>query len=349
MSAEVRLQALATSVPQHRFAQDDARRQAALLFNGAFPDLARRLAVFDHSGIDWRHACLPLDRQLELRSFSERNSLFVEHAVTLLAAAAQQALQAAGLGAADVDAVVCVSSTGIATPSLDAHVADRLGLRSDVERTPLFGLGCVGGVLGLARAASLARSRPGSRVLLLAVELCTLTLRLGDLSMTNLLACALFGDGAAAAVIGVGGTGPRLSASAEHRWSGTLNIAGWRVEDDGLAVLLGPEVQHFSRHELRAPVLHFLERAGASIDDVDAHACHPGGGRILDCLQQALGVPRAALDQSRDVLRTHGNMSSVTALFVLARHLGRGGWRRALMSALGPGFTAGFLLLENDR
>jgi alkylresorcinol/alkylpyrone synthase len=200
----VRLAALATRVPQHKFSQAEARSATAALFAGHLQEVDRLLPLFDNAGIGHRYSARPLAWSIEGPGFAERNAASVEAAEELLAETARVALARAGLAPDSIDAVVCVSSTGIATPSLDARVAERLGLRADVERTPIFGLGCAGGTLGLARAAALARGNPGSRVLFLVVELCTLTFRLADRSKANLVACALFGDGAGAAVLGTG-------------------------------------------------------------------------------------------------------------------------------------------------
>ncbi len=341
-----RLLSLATAVPPYGFAQSDAKLAAKSVFADDFPDTDRRLSLFDNAGIDRRYLCLPLEAQLIRRRPAEQNRLYLEHATSLLCEAAESALAQAGRRLEEVDQVVCVSSTGVATPSLDALVAERLGLRDDIERTPIFGLGCAGGVLGLARAAALARAAPGRLVLLLVVELCSIVLRLGDRSMANLVACALFGDGAAAALLSTEGEGPAIGASGEHRWPGTLDVMGWRVEDDGLGVLFSVNVPEIARTRMREPVERFLGRHGLGLADVDRWICHPGGAKVVVGLEEALGLPARALDDSRAVLAAYGNMSSPTVLFVLERALRAGDWGRGLVLAMGPGFTAGFVLVE---
>jgi alkylresorcinol/alkylpyrone synthase len=343
----IRLLGLATALPAHRLPQGVARAAAAELFRDDFRDLERRLTLFDHAGIDERALCQPPDWYLQPSSFAERNALFVRHAEDLLLDAGRRALADACLAPEDIDAVVTVCSTGIATPSLEARIADRLGLRADCERTPVFGLGCVGGVLGLARAAQIARGRAGGRVLLLAVELCSLTLRRSDRTTANLVACALFGDGAAAAVVGPGELGPRLGPAGEHRWPDSLRVMGWDVEDDGLSVVFSIEIPGLARTRLRAATDAFLERHELTLADIDAFVCHPGGAKVVEALESAYELPPEALADTRAVLRTHGNMSSVTVLFVLAARLARAGFGRGLLTALGPGFTAGFVLLED--
>ncbi|SNB52260.1 alkylresorcinol/alkylpyrone synthase [Arboricoccus pini] len=260
----VRLRALATAVPSHELEQSAVTSAALGIFEGALENLARLAPLFAHAGIERRYSCLPIEAHLVERGMGARNQLFIEQATELLVTATERALDEAGLAPDVIDAVVLVSSTGIATPSLDALVAERLGMRPDVERTPIFGLGCAGGVLGLARAADLARVRPGRHVLLLVVELCTLALRLRDKSKANLVACALFGDGASAAILSTGGEGPWIGVSGEHRWPDTLDVMGWRVEDDGLGVVFSINVPEIARRRMGEATADFLLRHGRS-------------------------------------------------------------------------------------
>jgi alkylresorcinol/alkylpyrone synthase len=341
-----RLCSLATAVPPHRVDQGLARGFAADLFAGAHADLARLLPLFHNAGIEQRHLAMPPAWYRQAHGLAERNRRYLEIAEMLLLEAAEAALARAGLDASEIDAVVTVSSTGIATPSLEARIGDRLGLRGDVERTPLFGLGCAGGVLGLARAGALARARPGARVLLLVVELCSLTLRHGDRSKANLVACALFGDGAAAAVLASEGDGPRLSATGERRWPASLDVMGWTVEDDGLGVLFAVAIPQIVRARMAEATAAFLATAGLGLGDVDRFVCHPGGARVIEALEESLGLGANALADARAVLARYGNMSAPTVLFVLERALADPTWRRGLISALGPGFSVGFGLLE---
>ncbi|MCS7266602.1 MAG: type III polyketide synthase [Geminicoccaceae bacterium] len=344
--SEVALLALASANPPHLLTQAAAKEGARRLFGGRLDELERRLRLFDRCGIERRRIALPLDAYLEPAGFGRRNALFLASALALLEDATRRALAAAGLEAEAIDAVVTVCSTGIATPSLEAHLAERLGLRADVLRAPLFGLGCAGGVQGLARAADFARARPGSRVLLLVVELCSLTLRLSDASLANLVACALFGDGAAVAILSSAGTGPRIGPTGEHRFRGTLEVMGWRVEDDGLGVLFAPTVPEIARSRLGGALAAFLERQGLAPADVDRWLCHPGGAKVLSALEEVLPAPAKGLEHARAVLAEFGNMSAPTVLFVLDRALAEPDWKRALLLALGPGFTAAFAIVE---
>jgi len=347
------LLALATAVPAYLLKQADVARFGAELFGTSFKDFERLEPVYGNAAIDSRYSCVPLDWYGETHGFKERNALYMENALNLLEQAANRALDQAGLEVEDIDAVVAVSSSGIATPSLDALMMERMKLRRNVERLPVFGLGCAGGVLGLARAGQMAISRPGANVLLLVVELCGLTFRSNDRSKSNVIATALFGDGAAAAVMTakdpVNGT-PILSAWGEHTWPDTLDVMGWRVEDDGLGVLFSRDIPGIVERDYRAALDQFLASENLSLDDIDGFAVHPGGAKVVDALEGVFGLEPGGLADSRAILKGHGNMSAVTVLFVLERVLADkkagGGGGRILVSSLGPGFTAAFSILE---
>ena len=341
-----RLLALATAVPPHILHQSEAKALAERIFAARGPELERLLPVFDHAGIETRHSCLPPQQYLERQSWKARNQIYVEHALELVSAASERALEQAGMQPAEIGAVVTVSTTGLATPSLDALLIERLGLRRDTIRLPIFGLGCAGGVLGMARAAALACAVPGRPVLFAVVELCALTFRLADVSNSNIVAAALFGDGAGAGIVALGGPGPALAAAGEHTWGASLDVMGWRIEDDGFGVLFSRDIPALIRARYRSALAGFLDDCDLALGDVAWFAMHPGGSKVLLALAEALDLPEAALADSREVLRTHGNMSAATVLFVLERMLARGAGGRMLASALGPGFTAGFLLLE---
>jgi alkylresorcinol/alkylpyrone synthase len=343
VSATPRLLTLQTAVPSHVLLQADIRERIPRLFEGR-RDIERMLPVFDHAGIRKRHSCVPLEWYERPHGWSERTGLYVEHAVALLEQVTRKCLDDAGMSPHDIDAIVVSSTTGIATPSLDALVVERLQLRRDIERLPIFGLGCAGGVIGLSRAATIAQASPRSRVLFLVVELCALTFRLHDLSKSNIVAAALFGDGAAGAILSCDGDGPAIGPAGEHTWPASLDIMGWDVEEDGLKAKFSRDIPALVREQFRDVLLKFLCRHHLSVSGFDAFACHPGGAKVLDALEETLGLPPGGLEDSRAILSEYGNMSAATALFVLERMQNR--WERALMSALGPGFTAGFLVLD---
>jgi alkylresorcinol/alkylpyrone synthase len=215
-----------------------------------------------------------------------------------------------------------------------------------VRRLPIFGLGCAGGVMGLARAADLVRVDPAAKVLFLVVELCALCFRKDDTSTSNFVATVLFGDGAAAALISGAGDGPAFGPAGDHTWPDTLDIMGWDVEEDGLRALFSRDIPTLVRAELRQAALSFLARQGLCLADVEQFICHPGGAKVLTALEEAFGLTDGALVESRSVLRDYGNMSAATVMFVLDRALKAGARGRMLLSALGPGFTAAFQILE---
>jgi alkylresorcinol/alkylpyrone synthase len=341
-----RLLALATAVPGFRIEQSTVRDVAGRLFKLNGPDLQRLLPIYDNAGIRYRHSCVPPEWYLQPHGWIERSRLFVQHAVDLLSEATAKCLAAAGLAAGDIDAVVAVSTTGVATPSLDALMIERLALRRNVRRLPIFGLGCSGGVIGVSRAVDLARALPGSRVLYLVVELCALTFRYGDNSKGNVVASALFGDGAAAALISTDGLGPAFGAAGEHTWADSLDVMGWRVQEDGLGVLFSRDIPALVRADIRPVTDAFLGTQGMGIADLAGAVCHPGGAKVIDALEEAFELPPGGMTVARDVLRDYGNMSAATVLFVLERTLAQARPGRYLMSALGPGFTVGFQLLE---
>lgn len=350
MPNPVRLQSLATAVPDNVIRQDDVMAKAQAVFGRHGTDIERLLPIYDNAGIATRYSCVPLEWYEAQSSWKNRNALFIEHAVALLKQAAERALERAGLEAHDVDSIVTVSTSGIATPSLDAHLMGQLPFRPDVQRLPVFGLGCAGGVLGLGRAAALARAMPGSVVLLLVVELCGLTFRNGDTSKSNVIATALFGDGAAAAVLSCDRSRdlPAVAGWGEHTWPASLDIMGWRVEEDGFGVLFSRDIPAVVRTSYGAALDAFLARQGLAREDLDGVLCHPGGAKVVDALEDVLTQPRGSLADTRAVLRDFGNMSAATVLFVVERALARGLHGRYLVSALGPGFTAGFALLESS-
>jgi len=340
-----RLLALKSAVPTFALRQADVTDRAGRLFRER-KDIARLLPVFENTGIERRYSCVPIDWYENAHGWRERTSLYIENSVQLLEKVATALLRESGLVAESIDAVVVASTTGIATPSLDALLVERLKLRRDVQRLPIFGLGCAGGVIGLARAAQLSRAMPGANVLFLVVELCALTFRKSDLSKSNVVATALFGDGAAGAIISTRGQGRSIGASGEYTWPGSLDVMGWEVEEDGLKAKFAQSIPDIVSREFRNVLNAFLAKNDLGLSQFDSFALHPGGAKVLDALEDALEVPRGALGESRSVLKEYGNMSAATALFVLERMNWRRPGGRTLLSALGPGFSCAFQVLE---
>lgn len=344
-----RLLSVATAVPRHRLDQAAVQARARTLFAERPPeDLERLLPVFANAGIENRYSCVPLEWYERPQGWADKNRLYLHHAAELSERASRAAVEEAGLGMNEIDAVVAVSTSGIATPSLDALLVERMGLRRDVRRLPVFGLGCAGGVLGLTRAAQMARAMPGAKVLCVVVELCGLTFRRRDQSNGNMVAAALFGDGAAAAVLGPGDEGPTLGAGGEYTWPQSLDVMGWTVEDDGFGVLFSRDIPALIRKHFRPALDRFLDANGIEFDEIDNVVCHPGGAKVVAALEAALGFPPGRLILPRQILREFGNMSAASVMFVLDRALKAGDIGRGLtlMTAVGPGFTAGFQVLD---
>jgi alkylresorcinol/alkylpyrone synthase len=344
-----RVCALATAVPPHRLAQDEVARRAAKWFKES-PDFERLMPVFANSGIRQRYSAMPLDWFEEAHGWADRNRAYLSAAVDLAESAAGRALDNAGIALHEIGAVVTVSTTGVATPSLDALLIERMGLPRTAQRLPIFGLGCAGGALGLARAATLASAMPDKPVLFLVVELCTLQFRRDDLSRSNIVATALFGDGAAAAVLrGDGkGMGPTIVAGGEYTWPRSLDVMGWEVAEEGLRAIFSRDIPHLVTGKLRGVADEFLERRGLVLNDIDRFICHPGGPKVIEACETAFGLPPGVLADERRSLAAFGNMSAASVMFVLNRMLEGGDdrpWRRALLTAFGPGFSAGFVIL----
>jgi alkylresorcinol/alkylpyrone synthase len=344
-----RLAAIATAVPPYVLEQKDVALRVRAMF-GDESLVERLMPVFANSGIERRYSCVPVEWYYERHDWIDRNRIYVESALQLLERATLEALARAGARLDDVDAIVCVSTTGIATPSLDALLVERMGFRRSVQRLPIFGLGCAGGALGLARAATVARDL-GTLTLFLVVELCALSFRRDDVTKSNIVATALFGDGAAAALLTPQARGPAVTGSGEYLFEDTLDVMGWDVAADGLRAIFSRDIPALVEKRFRTVLDAYLARTGLTLADVDAVLPHPGGVKVLAALERAFGLKPGALDDSRAVLREYGNMSAATVMFVLERSLSRGllhdgDWRRALVTAMGPGFTAGFVTLE---
>lgn len=341
------LLSLATAVPPHIITQAEAKARAREAFGGRKALFDRLSGVFDNAGIARRHIVAPQDWYMTSHGWHDRNALYLEAAENLFVEAAASAIRKAGLMPEQIDGVVSVSTTGIATPSLEARVSSRVGFRKDVRRVPVFGLGCAGGVSGLSLAARLAAADPGSHWLMVTVETCSISIQLDSDDPAAVVATALFGDGAAAAVV-TGGEHSlaRITGSAEKLWPDTLRIMGWEVEDPGLAVVFDRAIPPFIEAELAGAVDEMCASMGIRREDISRLCSHPGGVKVIDAIETALSLNQGELNLEREVLRDFGNMSAPTVLFVLERLIERGLPDRTMMTAFGPGFTCAGLMLE---
>ncbi len=318
----------------------DERRASALL----------RLA--GSTGIAERQLALPIERVIADRGFGARNREFLEHAAALAARAGRTALDRARLDGSRVDLIITTSCTGVAIPSLAGLLVPRLGLRTDVVRLPITELGCAAGAAALARAREHLLAFPDHVALVISVELTSLTFQRGDASMSNLVASSIFGDGAAAVVLGGPpvAPSPRILDARTHLWPGSAHLMGFDVEDSGFRIVLDRAVPAFLEGKVRPLVAALCEANGVAPEQLSFAALHPGGRRILDNLERELGLGPEVTDESRAVLREHGNMSSATVLFVLERLLRRrpspAPGSLGLLAAFGPGFSAELALLR---
>lgn len=342
------LVSLATSVPPHQFHQKQILEAARSILSARYEQFETLASLFANTGIHNRYGVKPIEWYLESRGWPERTIAFLEGAETLFIDVAQTALARAGLVASNIDAVVTVCSTGIATPTLEARLAGKMGFRAGVSRVPVFGLGCAGGVSGLSIGARLAQARPGTNVLLVVLELCTLAVRHDELTKANIVAASLFGDGAAAVVLRAGdGGSTKIEAAGEKLWPDTLDIMGWSVDPEGFGVVFQRTIPDFVTEHLGPAVAEILGRMGLSARDIDRFVCHPGGSKVITALERALSLDQGVLNHEREIIANYGNMSAPTVLFVLERALAQGLPRRSLLTALGPGFTASCVALRH--
>jgi alkylresorcinol/alkylpyrone synthase len=348
----LRIAAVGAAFPPHYYEQDALlaalkRRWAIRHYN-----LERLEGLHKNVMVGGRHLALPLAEYDGLTTWGKANDAWIRVAEEVGAEAVRDGLRRAGLTVADVDALFFVTVTGVATPSIDARLINRLGLPADTKRLPIFGLGCVAGAAGIARAADYVRAFPGEVAILLSVELCSLTLQASDLSIPNLIATGLFGDGAAAAVV-VGAerreAGPRVVATRSIFYRDSERVMGWDISESGFKIVLSADVPKVVLDYLRADVDAFLAEHGLERRDVASWVCHPGGPKVLQAMETALELPAGALALTWRSLREVGNLSSTSVLLVLQETLERA--RPApgspgLLLAMGPGFCSELVLLE---
>jgi len=348
----VRIAAVGKALPPHYYDQD--RLLAALREHWArrHHNLERLESLHRNVLVGGRHLALPLEEYPRLTTWGRANDAWIEVAQQVGEAAVREALAGAGLSAAEVGAFFFVTVTGVATPSIDARLINRLALPPGVKRVPIFGLGCVAGAAGIARAADYVKAFPGEAAVLLSVELCSLTLQREDLSIPNLIASGLFGDGAAAVVVTGSGrpaTGPRILATRSIFYPDSERVMGWDISERGFKIVLSSSVPDVAREHLRGDVDAFLADHGLERSQIRSWVAHPGGPKVLEAMEEALELPDGALDVTWRSLREVGNLSSTSVLMVLKETLeehrpepGSPG----LLLAMGPGFCSELVLLE---
>jgi alkylresorcinol/alkylpyrone synthase len=302
-------------------------------------------------GIQGRYLALPMRDYYALDSFAKGNDAWLRVAPELAEAASRKALTRAGLAPRDIDHVFFVTVTGIATPTIDVALANRLGMRRDLKRTPIFGLGCGAGAAGLARTADYVRGFSRETALLVSVELCSLTLQRDDLSAANIIASGLFGDGAAAVVVSgadrVAGATPRVLATRSILYPNTQRIIGWDVVDGGFKIVLSAHLTELVRSNIAREVDDFLAASALRRADIAHWIAHTGGPKVLRILEEELHLPDAALARSWRSLKNTGNLSSASVLFMLEDIINSGDAKPGdygVMIAMGPGFSVELVL-----
>jgi alkylresorcinol/alkylpyrone synthase len=349
----VRITAVRRAFPPHYYDQATLIAAFKRAWGRRHYNLDRLDGLHRNVLVGGRHLALPIEEYERLESWGQANDAWIRVGEEVGAEALRAALSAAGLEPADVDALVFVSVTGISTPSLDARLVNRLGLPAHLRRVPIFGLGCVAGAAGVSRAADLLRGFPLQVAAVLSVELCSLTLQREDLSIPNLIATGLFGDGAAAAIItgdGHDGDGPRIVATRSVFYPNSEQVMGWSISESGFRIVLSADVPSMVMQRLPGDVDAFLASCGLARGDIGVWVSHPGGPKVLEAMQQALGVEAEALKYSWASLREVGNLSSASVLMVLEDVMREPPPRGAygLMVAMGPGFCSELVLLRWD-
>ena len=339
-----KLNAIATAVPEFQISQTEVLDRMSAMADGGIP---RRLhGIYQNAGIEKRHIVQDAGAYMSGQDWTARNRIYLEESEKLLARVTAEALGQAGLDAAEIDVIVCVSTTGIATPSVPSQMIAASGFRQDVLIVPLFGYGCAGGVMGLQVARDMVEADRHRKLLLLTVELCSLAFRAGDFSKKGIVSTALFADGASGCIVSAGGEGPALGAFTQVTWPDTREMMGWDVDEQGLGLVLARDIPSFVLREFSPVIDDFLAANSLARDRLGEPACHPGGRKVIESLESYFNHLPGGLPATRKVLSQYGNMSSPTVHFVMQELLARGDSGPLLLTALGPGFTGALGLLE---
>ena len=351
-TANMKIASVGSALPKHYYSQPVLSAALKKYWDGRLrnPEVVDRMHA--HAEIDGRFLSLPIDDYYKLANWGEFNDAWIECAQELGQKALCQALNGVGLGSRDIDALFVVSVTGVASPSLDARLVNRMGLSPRIKRIPIFGLGCVAGAAGIARAADYVRAYPHQVAALLSVELCSLTLQREDVSMANLISAALFGDGAAAVIVAGVETdlpGAEILDTRSVFYPDTEHIMGWDISEKGFQIVLSPTLPQLIIDHLGHDVDDFLGDHGLRRQDIDRWILHTGGPKILEATGTALGLQKQDLDASWDCLRKVGNLSSASVLLVLEdvfKHRRPDTGTYSLLAAMGPGFCSELVLLR---
>jgi len=339
----------------YTFSQSDIKNFTYQLFSNKRDDIDKMIKVFDNSMIESRHFTQPQEWFFQTHSFVEKNDEYVKNAFALSIDAIGNCIAEIDAGLSDFDHIIFVSSTGISTPSIDALIINDLKLNPHLKRSPVWGLGCVGGAVGLSRAMEYTTAFPKSSVLLIALEICSLSILRDDYSKSNIVAMALFSDGAAATLVAGcehrlhGLRGIKLIDSLTTTYYDSLDVMGWEVVDAGFKAIFSKDIPTIVKKYVQENIAELLDIHNLSNNDIKHYVFHPGGIKVINSYEESLGLTEGALGHSRKVLRDHGNMSSPTVLYVLKEFLDSGQYSvgdYGLISALGPGFSSEIILFQ---
>lgn len=323
------------------------------LFGGEYQDIERLLKVFGNGQIEGRYFAAPLEWFKKERGLEEKNQRYIEESIRMGSNAVRRCLEEAGVDKEEVDAFIFVSSSGMSTPTIDARIMNELRLPAHIKRIPLWGLGCAGGAAGLSRAHDYCKAYPDAKVLVLCIELCSLTFQRSDASKSNLIGTSLFADGAACALVtGVndssGGSGFFIQDTQSTLMPDSEEVMGWDVKDEGLHVIFSRDIPKIIESWLKPNVDLFLGKIGKNSADIIHFVAHPGGKKVLQAYEKALSLSAERTDISRNVLAQYGNMSLPTVLYVLKEFIAQQpkAGEEGLLTALGPGFSSEMLWLQ---
>ncbi|MDX8343860.1 type III polyketide synthase [Rossellomorea sp. YZS02] len=346
-----------TEIPPVKITQNEAAEFAKQLFSSSFRDIGRLINVFQNGEIENRYFVKDLEWFSREHSLQEKNDEFIHHSVELGTKAVHKVLSSQNLTLKDIDAILTISTSGLSTPSLEARIMNRLPFSPHVKRIPIWGLGCAGGASGLSRAYEYCLAFPESNVLVLSIELCSLTFQHGDRSKSNLIGTSLFADGVACALVcgdkslaikGLSQPLPTILATQSTLLEDSLDVMGWEVKENGLHVVFSKDIPTLVKNWLRPNVEGFIGANGVELGNIKHFVAHPGGKKVIEAYREALGMDESMTNESMKVLKEYGNMSSVTILYVLKEFMDKGCERGdiGLGTALGPGFSSELLLMR---
>lgn len=338
--------------------QSELKDFAENVFSKSFSDIDKFLEIFDNTKIEYRNLCVPIDFFYSTKSFQEKNDLYIKYSLKYSIEAINKCLENSNISKSEITDIIFLSTTGIATPSIDAMIINKLRLNPNINRLPIWGLGCAGGVAGIAKAYIIAKANPDAVVLLVSVELCSLTFIRNDLSKSNFIATALFSDGVSAVLI-KGDDFPvesknkfkiKIKGSQSKLYYDSLDVMGWEILNSGFKVVFSKDIPSIVNKNIKNDILCFLTNHNLNIKNVKNFITHPGGVKVIEAYIDALEIKPEFLNNTIEVLKNYGNMSSATVLYVLDKFINKGfdeGY--GLMLSLGPGFSSEMVLLETVK